>query len=260
MSLGFSAESSPPRNPSQAPPCAARPPGGHRHILRGPSCARVTGQLAAPRESPVPPRAAAGRPSVPRGMTTRRPPRGPWRASWRSAPTALPIFPSRSAPLGRALLRSTPRVPVPRPGRLHPDATAARFQPASPLRRGPDPQSLSRLRAPPGRGGAAGAGARADWLSRAAPANPRAAAALRGEAGSPVARAKQTGWGRGFKRVTGVVMSAARGRAGGRRARVMCSAGRRGPRSRALRRRARGGASSASRGRGHGGGAQGGGA
>ena len=56
VSLGFSAESSPPRSPSQAPPCAARPPGGHRHILRGPFCARVTGQLA-PR-SPGKPRSA----------------------------------------------------------------------------------------------------------------------------------------------------------------------------------------------------------
>ena len=60
MSLGFSAESSPPRSPSQAPPCAARPPGGHRHILRGPFCARVTGQLA-PRSPGKPRSAESGR-------------------------------------------------------------------------------------------------------------------------------------------------------------------------------------------------------
>lgn len=60
VSLGFSARSSPPRSLSQAPPCAARPPGGHRRLLRGLSCARVTGQLA-PRSQGKPRSADSGR-------------------------------------------------------------------------------------------------------------------------------------------------------------------------------------------------------
>lgn len=57
--------------PSQAPPCAARPPGGHRRLLRGLSCARADRAHGAPPCGKAPFRrtAAACRPAVPR-MTT----------------------------------------------------------------------------------------------------------------------------------------------------------------------------------------------